>query len=107
VDHDLHRTYLNTLAATDTLLFIDHVNTGLRILSDSLMLTDLHALAALDADIGLSTLTLGNDLQARIVLVEFLIKCLGASPDTLQTSHAFYIFLNSELLHGKEFSFIL
>ena len=107
VDHDLHGADLNALAALDTLLLVDHVHAGLGILSNGLMLTDLHALAALDADIGLGTLTLCNDLQARVILMEFLIKCFGASPDTLQTSHAGDIFLNRELLHNRGSSYIL
>ena len=65
-NHDLHGANLHALAAGDALLLIDHVDAGLGVLGDCLMLTDLHALAALDADIGLGTLTLGHDLQAGI-----------------------------------------
>ena len=98
--HDLHGADLNALAALDALLLIDHVNAGLGILGNSFMLAGFHALAALDADIGLSAGALGKNLDAGIVLMEFLVKSFGASADALQTSHTFYIFLNSELLHN-------
>ena len=97
--HDLHGADLDALAALDALLLVDHVNAGLGILGDGFMLAGLHALAALDADIGLSAGALGKNLDAGIVLMEFLVKSFGASADALQTSHTFYIFLNSELLH--------
>ena len=99
-DHDLHGAGLNALATRDTILLIDHVHTGLGILGDSVMLTSLHALATLDAGHGLSAAVLaGNDLDAGIIRMELLVKCLGAGIDAGQASHAFYIFLNSELLH--------
>ena len=99
-DHDLHRTGFHALAAADAVLLVDHVNTGLGILGDGVVLAGLHALAALDADIGLGTVTLGQDLNAGIVLVELLIKGLRAGTDTLQACHAGNIFLNRELLHN-------
>ena len=104
--HDLHGTDLHALAAADALLLVDHVNAGLGILGDGFMLAGLHALAALDAHIGLGTGAFGNDLQAGIVLMELLVKSFGASANALQTSHALYIFLNSELLHNRGFSFM-
>ena len=99
-DHDLHGAGFYALAALDAQLLIDHVHTGLGILRDGTGFTDLGALAALDADIGLSAGALGKNLDAGIVLMEFLVKSFGASADALQTSHTFYIFLNSELLHN-------
>jgi hypothetical protein len=104
-DHDLHGAGLDTLAAGNTLLLVDHVNTGLGILGDSLMLTGLHALTALDANHGLGSSTLGNDLDAGQIGVKFLVERLRASLDTLQASHTFSILINSELLHIRELSF--
>jgi len=107
MDHDLHGADLNALAAANAQLLIDHVHAGLGILGDGTVLTSLHALAALDADIGLGTAILaGNDLNAGIVRMELLIKGFGASLNALQAGHALYIFLNSELLHNREFSFM-
>jgi len=104
--HDLHGASFHTLTAADTLFLVDHVNAGLGILSNGLMLASLHALAALDAHHGLCTSTLGGDLDAAQVRMELLVECLGASTDTLQTSHAFHIFLNSKLFHNGGFSFV-
>jgi hypothetical protein len=107
MDHDLHGANLDTLAAADAELLVDHVHTGLGILGDGTVLTDLHALATLDADIGLGpTLLACNDLNAGIVGMELLIKGFRASLNALQAGHTLYIFLNSELLHNREFSFM-
>jgi hypothetical protein len=100
MDHDLHGANLDALAATDTQLLVDHVYTGLGILGDSAVLTQLHALAALDAGIDLgATIFVCNDLDAAQIRIKFLIECLRAGLHTLQTSHALRIFLNSKLLH--------
>ena len=100
--HDLHGTHSHTSAAANAQLLIDHVNAGLGILCDGAMLTSLHALAALDAHIGLcATVLSGNDLDAGIIGIEFLIECFGASLDTLQASHALGVLLNSQFLHRK------
>ena len=107
LNHDLHGADLHALAAGNALLLIDHVDAGLGVLSNSLMLTDLHALTALNADIGLGSVALCHDLNAGQIGIKLLVESLGASLNALQASHAFGIFLNSELLHGKEFSFIL
>jgi hypothetical protein len=65
------------------------------------MLTDLHALTALDANIGLSTGAFCIDADGGVIGVEFLVKCFGAGLNTLQTGHAGFIFLNSEFLHKR------
>ena len=104
-DHDLHGAGLHALAAADTQLLVDHVDTGLGILGDGTILADLHALAALDADNRLSTLTLGNNLDAGQILMKFLIESIGTSTDTFQTCHALGILLNSKLLHSKGYPF--
>ena len=98
--HDLHGAGLDTLAAADALLLVDHVHTGLGILGDGFLLTGAHALAALDADIGLCTGALSHDLDAAQIGIKFLIKCHGAGADALQTCHTFSILLNNELLHS-------
>ena len=90
--HDLHGADLDALAAADTVLLADHVNAGLGVLSNGIMLASLHALTALNADIGLSAGALSNDLQAGIVLMEFLVECLRAGGDALQTGHTFCTF---------------
>ena len=104
-NHDLHGACLHALAAGNTLLLIDHVNAGLGVLGNGLMLTGLHALAALDADRGFGTGTLGNDLDAGQIFVKFLVESLGTSADTLQACHTLDIFLNSKLFHSKGFPF--
>ena len=106
-NHDLHGASFHALAAGDALLLIDHVDAGLGILGDCLMLTDLHALAALDAGHGLGTVALGNDLDAGIIGVEFLVEGFGAGLNALQASHTFNILLCNELFHNGGFSFFI
>jgi hypothetical protein len=101
----MHGACFHALTAGNTLLFVDHVNTGLGVLGNGLMLTAAHALAALNADVGFCSIALGNDADAGQILIELLIECLGAGADTSQACHAFGILLNNELLHNKEFSF--
>jgi hypothetical protein len=69
------------------------------------MLADLHALTALNTDIGLCCGTLGYDLDARQVGIKLLVESIGASTNTLQASHTLRILFNSELLHIRGFSF--
>ena len=107
-DHDLHGADLNTLAALNAQLLVDHVNTGLGVLSDSTGLTDLSTLATLDANLGLSITVLAfNHLDAAEGHVIGLIKCLGTGLDALQAGHASLIFLNSELLHRVDSPLVL
>ena len=106
-NHDLHGADLDTLAAGNALLLVDHVNAGLGVLGDGLVLTDLHALAALNADIGLGGTVLLNDVDAAQGNVINLIESLGTGLDTLQASHAFCALLNSELLHKRTLLYIL
>ena len=91
--HNLHGANFHTLTATNTFLLIDHINAGLGILGNRLMLTSLHALATLDANHRLCTGALGNDLQCAQIGMEFLIECVGASVNTSQAGHTLYIFL--------------
>ena len=100
-DHDLHGADLHALAAGNTLLLVDHVNAGLGVLSDGLVFTDLHALTALDADIGLGSTVLLNDVDAAQSHIIYLIKSFGTSLDALQAGHAFCALFNSELLHKR------
>ena len=101
VDHNLHGANLDALAALDAQLLVDHVNASLGILSDSASLTDLHALATLDADIGLCSIALCNDLDSGQIGVKLLVECFGASLLALQASHTFGTLFNSELLHNE------
>ena len=83
VNHNLHGANLYALAAADASFLVDHVNAGLGILGNSIMLTSLHALTALNAHIGLCTGTLCNNLNGRVIRMKFLIKSLGAGTHTL------------------------
>ena len=103
--HDLHGAGLHALATADTIFLVDHVHTGLGILGDRIMLTNLHALTALDAGHGLGTAALGNDLDTAEVRMEFLIERIGACTDTFQTCHTFDILFYSKLLHNKGYPF--
>ena len=112
LDHNLHGADLYALAAGGTQLFINHINAGLGILSNGTGFADLSALAALDAGHRLSCAVLIHDFDAAQILVEFLVKSLGAGTDALQAGHTFNIFLNGKLLHLKRspfqlFSFII
>ena len=98
-NHDLHGADLNTLAAGNAQLLVNHVDTGLGILSDGTLLTDLCTLAALNAGHGLGTAALGNDLDAAEIGIKFLVESGGTCIDALQASHAFGTLLNHELLH--------
>ena len=104
-DHDLHGAGLNTLAATDALLLVDHVHTGLGVLGNGLMLTGTHALAALDANVGLGSVALGDDADAGQIFIKFLVERFGASLNALQTCHTLGIFLYSKLFHKKVIPF--
>ena len=106
-NHNMHGTSLNTGAAADTQLLVDHVHTSLGVLGDGAMLTRAHTLAALNAHIGLGSVALGHDADTAQVLVELLVESLGAGLNTLQASHTFGIFLNNQLLHKKERSFFI
>ena len=106
-NHNLHGASLYTSTAADAQLLVDHVHTGLGILGNGPVLAGFHALATLDAHIGLSSATLGHNADAAQVLVKILVECLGAGLNTLQAGHTFGIFLNNELLHRKEFSFFI
>ena len=101
LDHDLEGAGFLALAAANAQLLVDHVHTGLGVLGDGTVLTGLHTLAALDADHGLGTGTLGNDLDAGQIGIEFLVECLGAGLDALQAGHTLSIFIDSQLLHSR------
>ena len=99
--HNLHGADLNALAAGSAELLVDHVDTGLSVLSDSTSLADLSALAALNADHRLSFALLLHDLDAGQILMELLIESGGTCVNTLQTCHALSALFNSKLLHSK------
>ena len=107
-DHNLHGAGFHALAARNTELLINHVDAGLGILGNSTMLTNLHALATLDASHGLGLASLvGADLDGAECHIKFLIECFGASLNALQTSHALFIFLNSQFLHKRIYPFYI
>ena len=105
LDHDLHGADLHALAAGGTQLLVDHVHTGLGVLGDGTGLTDLCALAALDAGHGFSACTLGNHLDAAQIRVKCLKKRSRASADALQACHTLGSFINRKLLHKKRIPF--
>ena len=106
-NHNLHRADFHALTAGNALLLVDHVDTGLGILGNSFVFAHLHALTALDADIGLCSVALCYDADAGKIFVKFLIEGFGTSLNTLQASHTSFIFLNSELLHVRILLFIV
>ena len=99
--HDLHGANLNALAARGAELLVDHVDTGLGVLGNRTSLTDLCALAALNADHRLSLALLLHNLDAGQVLMELLIESGGTCVNTLQTCHALSALFNCKLLHSK------
>jgi hypothetical protein len=105
-NHNLHGADFDTLAAADTLLLVDHVDAGLGVLGNGLVLTSLHALTTLDAGHGLGSVALCNDLDAGQIGIKFLVESLRASLNALQASHTLGIFLNSQLFHNGGFSFL-
>ena len=107
-NHDLHGASFHALTTGNTQLLVDHVDTGLGILGDGAVLTDLHALAALDAGHGLGIAGLvGADLDGAEGHIELLIECLRASLDTLQACHALLIFLNGQFFHKRIYPFYI
>ena len=99
----MHGTYFDTLAAGSAELLVDHVNTGLGILSDCIVLTDLCALAALNTGHRLCACALSNNFDAGQILMELLIESVGTCTDALKACHAFCTLFNSQLLHKKKF----
>ena len=89
---------LNALAAGLALLLVDHVHAGL-VLGDGVLGASLSALAALGADGGGDNAADQIDLQASLVLMEFLVVGLGASLDASQTSLTLNTTLNGKLFH--------
>ena len=98
-DHNLHGADLHTLTAGGAELLVDHVHTGLGVLSDRAGLTNLLTLAALDTGHRLCAGTLGNDLNARQIGIKSLIEGLGASSDTFQACHTLYALFRHQFLH--------
>ena len=82
-NHNLHGASLNALAAGGTQLLIDHIYTGLGVLGNGTYLTDLGALAALNAGHRLGATALGNDLNAGKIRIKGLIKGNRAGTDAL------------------------
>jgi len=97
----VHGAGFDTLAAADALLLVDHVNAGLGVLGNGLVLAGTHALAALDANIGLGSAGLVHDLDAAQGDIIYLIKSLRTGLDALQAGHALLALFNSELLHKR------
>jgi len=99
--HHLGGANFHALAAADAELLVDHINTGLGVLCDSTVFTDLHTFAALNAGHRLGRAVLFHDTNAGIVLVEFLIKSYRASTYAFQASHTRCIFFYYKFLHKE------
>ena len=99
MNHNLHGAYLNTLAATNALLLVDHVHAGLGILGDGTVGASLGAQTALGADHGLGSALALHDLDAGLGDIILLVESLGASLDALQAGHALGALLDGKLLH--------
>ncbi len=100
-DHDPEGAGSLALATADAELLVDHVNTGLGILGDGTLLAGSYALAALDAGHGTYLACTLYDLNAGLVLMEFLVESLGTGTDALQTSHALGTLFNCKLFHNN------
>ena len=106
-DHNLHGACLDALAAADAQLLVDHVDAGLGVLSDGTVLTGSHALAALDAGIGLCASTLCNNLDAGQIGVKLLVESGGAGDHALETGIALGMISYLYLLHYGKTSVII
>ena len=100
-NHDPEGACGLTLATADAELLVDHVNAGLGILGNGTLITSCCALAALNAGHGTDLTGTLYDLHARLILMEFLVKCLGASTDALQASHALGTLFHCKLFHNN------
>ena len=98
LDDEAEGTRFNAFSAAGAELAADHPD-ALGVLGDRAGGTDLGALAALDTDHGTDVLAALNDLQSGLIGVEFLIVCVGAGADALQTCHARNILLDEKFLH--------
>ena len=100
LDDEAEGTRFDALAAAGTEFAADHPDT-LGVLGDRPGGTGLGALAALDADHGSDVFAALNDLQGSLIGVEFLIVCVGAGADALQTGHALHAFFDGQLFHER------
>ena len=100
LDDQAEGTGLDALAAAGAELAADHPD-ALGVLGDRAGGTDLGALAALDTDHGTDVLAALDDLQSGLIGVEFLIVCVGAGADALQTGHALHAFFDGQLFHER------
>lgn len=99
LDQNMEGADILALAAANTELLIDHVNT-LGILGDGAVFANSGTLAALNANHGLGHTLEIHDLDAGLIGIEFLIESIGAGTDTFQTCHALGTLFHSQFFHG-------
>ena len=100
LDDEAEGTRFNAFSAAGAELAADHPD-ALGVLGDRAGGTGLGALAALDTDHGADVLAALDDLQSGLIGVEFLIVCVGAGADALQTGHALHAFFDGQLFHER------
>ena len=81
--HNLHGARFHALAAGGAQFLVNHVHTGLGVLSDCTGLTDLGALTALDTVHGLGCAILIHNADTGQILMELLIESLGTGGNAL------------------------
>ena len=82
-NHDPEGASLFALAAADAELLVDHVDAGLGILGNGALLASSNTRTALDAGHGANLTGTLYDLNAGLILMEFLIEGLRASTNAL------------------------
>ncbi len=97
-DHQAEGACFLALAAANAELLVYNIN-ALCILRDSALIAGFCAFTALNTDHGLCSAVTGDDLQASLVLMEFLIKSGRAGTNTLETSHALSAFFYRQFFH--------
>ena len=98
LDQNMERANILALATANTELLVDHVN-ALGVLGNGAMLTDSGAFAALHANHWLGLALKIHNLDAGLILMEFLVERIGTCTHTFQTGHAFCALLNRQLFH--------
>ena len=100
LDQDMEGADLLAFAAAHAELLVDHVD-ALCVLRDGAVLTDGGTLAALHADHRLGCALKIHDLDAGLIRIKLLIKCVGTGANALQTGHAGRTLLDRKFLHGN------
>jgi hypothetical protein len=92
-------TSLCALTAGGAQLLINHINTGLGILSDRTVLTSLHAFATLDTCHRLCAALPLNYANTRQIGIKGLMESIGTCANALKARHTLNILFNSKFFH--------